>query len=231
MSANAAEKVLATTDATVNAMLVKRTKARRSHVRRALLRGGAASPVESIAEVAVISLSMPERLELARVLLTTVADETTVTDPVRLDTQVRPRPQTDPEEAATSSDGRTSVLTALATLGSTEVAEILAPTGEPIRSVAQKRRKNGELIGLPVGKRPNYHYPAFQFDRERHKIHDVVIHTNRRLAVDRDPYGAASWWMTPTDLLDGKTPLEDLEAGDFTEVAADNIIDMARRGM
>lgn len=45
---------------------------------------------------------------------------------------------------------------------------------EPIRSVAQKRRKVGELIGLPIGTCPDYRYPVFQFNRTRHKIYDLV---------------------------------------------------------
>ncbi|GAA3131074.1 hypothetical protein GCM10020255_004850 [Rhodococcus baikonurensis] len=126
---------------------------------------------------------------------------------------------------------RESILDALDVVDSKGVARILAPTSEAPRSVAQKRRKAGELIGLPIGARPNYRYLVFQFDTERHKIHDVVRHANLRLHVENDPYGAASWWMTTTELLDGNSPLEDLEAGQLTEIAVDNVLDYARRGM
>ncbi|WP_237211169.1 hypothetical protein [Rhodococcus ruber] len=123
------------------------------------------------------------------------------------------------------------ILDSLVVIDSTEVARILAPTATSTRSVAQKRRAAGELIGLPVGARPDYLYPVFQFDTCRHKIYDVVRHANRRLFVDKDPYGAASWWLTATDMLDGNSPLEDLEAGQFTEIAVDNVIDHARQGI
>lgn len=116
-------------------------------------------------------------------------------------------------------------------IDSKEVARILAPTSEANRSVAQKRCAAGDLVGLSIGARPNYLYPTFQFDTQRHKIHDVVRHANRRLYVDRDPYGAASWWLTPVDSLDGNSPLKDLEAGDLTVIAVDNAIDHTRQGM
>lgn len=57
-----------------------------------------------------------------------------------------------------------SVLDSLEVVDSAEVARILAPTAASTRSVAQKRRAAGDLIGLPIGARPNYLYPAFQFD-------------------------------------------------------------------
>lgn len=56
-------------------------------------------------------------------------------------------------------------------------------------------------------------------------------YANRQLAVAADPYGAASWWLTGTEILDGRSPLEDLEAGELTEIAIDNVLDVARRGM
>ncbi|WP_186322378.1 MULTISPECIES: hypothetical protein [Nocardiaceae] len=123
------------------------------------------------------------------------------------------------------------ILDSLVVIDSTEIARILAPTATSTPSVAQKRRLAGELIGLPVGARPDYLYPLFQFDALRHRIHDVVCHANRRLFANEDPYGAASWWLTPTDMLDGNSPLEDLEEGQLTEIAVDNVIDHARHGM
>ncbi|GAB2643602.1 hypothetical protein ABI214_12605 [Prescottella soli] len=126
---------------------------------------------------------------------------------------------------------RRLILDSFVVVDSTELARILAPTAASISSVAQKRRAAGDLIGLPVDTRPNYLYPVFQFDTCRHKIHDVVRHANRRLYVDTDPYGAASWWLTAADMLDGNSPLEDLEAGQLTEIAVDNVIDHARQGM
>ncbi|RZI91362.1 MAG: hypothetical protein EOO67_10355, partial [Microbacterium sp.] len=134
------------------------------------------------------ALSQTERLQLAQSLIATV---------------------TDTHDTGPRASARRSVLDALEVIDSKEVATILAPTSEPIRSVAQKRRKAGELIGLPIGARPDYRYPLFQFDRNRHQIYDLVKYANRRLAVAEDPYGAASWWLTATEILDGRSPLED----------------------
>ncbi|ABH00150.1 conserved hypothetical protein (plasmid) [Rhodococcus jostii RHA1] len=166
--------------------------------------------VTALTQFSAAALSQTERLQLAQSLIATV---------------------TDTHDTGPRATARRSVLDALEVIDSKEVATILAPTSEPIRSVAQKRRKAGELIGLPIGSRPDYRYPLFQFDRARHQIHDLVKYANRRLAVADDPYGAASWWLTATELLDGRSPLEDLEAGELTEIAIDNVLDVARRGM
>ncbi|RYE38601.1 MAG: hypothetical protein EOP24_46570 [Hyphomicrobiales bacterium] len=164
--------------------------------------------VTALTQFSAAALSQTERLQLAQSLIATVTDD-----------------------ASPRAMARRSVLDALEVIDSKEVATILAPTSEPIRSVAQKRRKAGELIGLPIGARPDYRYPLFQFDRNRHQIYDLVKYANRRLAVADDPYGAASWWLTATEILDGRSPLEDLEAGELTEIAIDNVLDVARRGM
>ncbi|MFD6064147.1 hypothetical protein [Rhodococcus wratislaviensis] len=166
--------------------------------------------VTALTRFSAAALSQTERLQLAQSLIATV---------------------TDADAVSPLATARRSVLDALEVIDSKEVATILAPTSEPIRSVAQKRRKAGELIGLPIGARPDYRYPLFQFDPNRHKIHDLVKYANRRLAVANDPYGAASWWLTATNILDGRSPLEDLEAGELTEIAIDNVLDVARRGM
>lgn len=130
-----------------------------------------------------------------------------------------------------SEERRDLVISSFQLLDSLAVSSILAPTSAPTRGVAQKRRRAGDLIGLPVGTRPDYRYPAFQLDPQQHRIHPLVRHANQRLAVENDPYGAASWWLTPTDILDGRSPLEDLEADDLTEIAIDSILDTACRGM
>ncbi|SEB61483.1 hypothetical protein [Rhodococcus koreensis] len=166
--------------------------------------------VTALTQFSAAALSQTERLQLAQSLIASV---------------------TDTHDTGPRASARRSVLDAVEVIDSKEVATILAPTSEPIRSVAQKRRKAGELIGLPIGTRPDYRYPLFQFDRARHQIYDQVKYANRRLAVAQDPYGAASWWLTATEILDGRSPLEDLEAGELTEIAIDNVLDVARRGM
>ncbi len=190
------------------------------------------TPVAAVAELAAETLSAPERLQLAQFLLATVATDvedapgTTVTVTATAGASAS-RPES--TRQADLNAAKKSILDSLEVIDSTEVARILAPTGMAVRSVAQKRRAAGDIIGLPVGTRPNYLYPVFQFDTQRHKIHDVVRHANRRLYVNKDPYDAASWWLTAVDMLDGNSPLEDLEAGQLTEIAVDNVIDDARQ--
>ncbi|QDQ98684.1 hypothetical protein [Tomitella fengzijianii] len=169
--------------------------------------------VSVFVDLGVATLSEQQRLELAQDLIGTVTGH-----------------DADRREKARA-EGRESIFSAFDVLDSKEVSRILAPTSAPARSVAQKRRKAGELIGLPVGKRPDFRYPDFQFDRAQQRVRSLVAHANRRLDVANDPYGAASWWLTPADVLDDRSPLEDLEAGILTEVAIDNVLDDVRRGM
>lgn len=183
--------------------------------------------VTAVAQLSAASLTGTQRLALAQLLIASVS----VSDEVSTTPPETSTDDEDPSRSTALANARRSILDSLDVLDSKDVARILAPTSEATRSVAQKRRKAGELIGLPIGTRPNYKYPAFQLDEERHKIHDVVRHANLRLHVERDPYGAASWWLTSTDLLDGNSPLEDLEAGQLTEIAVDNVLDYSRRGM
>lgn len=187
--------------------------------------------VSAVAELTAASLSGTQRLQLAQLLIASVAVSGEVSaappDVAWMPARLFGESSAPPDLAG----ARESILDSLEVLDSKSVARILAPTSAATRSVAQKRRKAGELIGLPIGTRPNYRYPAFQFDLERHKIRDVVSHANLRLLVEQDPYGAASWWLTPTELLDGNSPLEDLEAGELTVIAVDNVLDYSRRGM
>jgi hypothetical protein len=191
--------------------------------------------VGAVADLSAASLTGAERLALAQLLLASVSasDEVLRSSPDSGSGDMTGDGSTiaADEKTHAGTGARESILDSVVCFDSTEVARILAPTSKATRSVAQKRRKAGELIGLPIGARPNYRYPAFQLDAERHKIHDVVRHANRRLHVEKDPYGAASWWLTPTELLDGTSPLEDLEAGDLTVIAVDNVLDYSRRGM
>lgn len=169
--------------------------------------------VSAFAELVVTTLTEQQRLQLAQDLIGSVTGHD------------------DSRRERARALGRESILGSFEILDSMEVSGILAPTSTPTRSVAQKRRKVGELIGLPVGSRPDYRYPAFQFNRAQHRIDPLVKHANLRLDVENDPYGAGSWWLTPTDILDGRSPLDDFVAGDLTEIAIDNVLDAARLGM
>ncbi|QTJ70749.1 hypothetical protein HYG77_35450 (plasmid) [Rhodococcus sp. ZPP] len=132
---------------------------------------------------------------------------------------------------AAAAERRQSLLEQVATLKAGEVGRVLAPRARESRTLVKKLRDEGVLLGLPLGRRPDYHYPAFQFDSVHHRVWPIVAYANSRLGAAEDPWGVTSWWRTPSDVLDGRTPLQELEDGGLTEVAVDNMIDLAERGM
>ncbi len=72
------------------------------------------------------------------------------------------------------------------------------------RQRAAKLRRQGKLVGVKHGAR--YLFPAFQFDRERGRIHEAAEQANQRLGAAADPWGVASWWIRPRDVLGGEAP-------------------------
>lgn len=75
------------------------------------------------------------------------------------------------------------------------------------RSVASRLRAAGKVVALPVGN--SYRYPAFQFDDTTASVREVVAAINARLDAAADPWGVASWWLTPSPRLrDGHTPAD-----------------------
>lgn len=122
------------------------------------------------------------------------------------------------------------IRTALNLVTADKAAELLSINTRDPGTTVDGLRVDGELIGLPD--RDGTHlYPAFQLDHHRHRVHPVVAHANRALRANIDPYGAACWWLTATDILDGHFPLDDLTAGTLTVIAVDNILDFQRAGM
>lgn len=87
---------------------------------------------------------------------------------------------------------------------SREAARLLALGGtDPTRAVNRLRRR-GALIGVPVGR--GYLYPAHQFDLPHQRVHPIVAEVNGLLDAAHDPWGAASWWVSPNPRLAGRTP-------------------------
>jgi len=80
------------------------------------------------------------------------------------------------------------------------------------RKYANTLRQQGKLLGLPF--KNSYVYPAFQFHGARHCLHQAVTEVNRRMDALRDPFGVASWWLTPSERLDGRAPFELLGTAD-----------------
>ncbi|MDH6291071.1 hypothetical protein [Rhodococcus opacus] len=130
-----------------------------------------------------------------------------------------------------AAERRQSLLEQVGTLKAGEAGRVLAPRAGESRTLVKKLRDEGVLLGLPLGRRPDYHYPAFQFDTVHHRVWPIVAYANRQLGAAEDPWGVTSWWRAPSDVLDGRTPLQDLEDGDLTEIAVDNMISVAEQGM
>lgn len=59
--------------------------------------------------------------------------------------------------------------------------------------------------------------PAFQFEPKSNLLRDGVGKINRIIKSSKDflPWEHAFWWISNNGLLDGRTPIEVLEAGDL----------------
>jgi hypothetical protein len=85
------------------------------------------------------------------------------------------------------------------------------------RQYANKLRKSGELLGIPH-KRNQYVYPVFQFEVQKSRLRPIVSEVNKLLDALDDPWGLASWWITPSERLDGKSPKDMLGKANEREV-------------
>lgn len=57
-------------------------------------------------------------------------------------------------------------------------------------------------------------YPRFQFDTEASAVRPIVAEINRVLGADCDPWGVASWWLSPSAWrADGRSPASLAEEG------------------
>ena len=101
------------------------------------------------------------------------------------------------DRAEAAAERRQSLLEKVATLKAGEAGRVLAPRAGESRTLVKKLRDEGVLLGLPLGRRPDYHYPAFQFDTVHHRVWPIVAYANRRLGAAEDPWGVTSWWRTP----------------------------------
>ena len=63
------------------------------------------------------------------------------------------------------------------------------------REKVRQYRERSWLLGLLAGR--GYLYPAFQFDHERRDVFAEVRAVNERLEAANDPWGVASWWISP----------------------------------
>lgn len=97
-------------------------------------------------------------------------------------------------------------------LNSQEVADMLGMT----RQAVDKRRNHNKLLGLSLGKR-GYRYPAWQFDNG-----DILSGWESVLAAltEISPWGKLQFMLSGDIRLEGKTPIECLQAGEIEKVVA-----------
>lgn|SRR5574340_585618 len=109
------------------------------------------------------------------------------------------------EEATIESAARAHLLDhPMLTAG--QVAEALHRSASD-RSVASRLRREGEIVGVPVGN--SYRYPAFQFDETTASVRPEVAEVNALLGAHEDPWGVASWWLSPSARLpEGHCPAD-----------------------
>lgn len=88
------------------------------------------------------------------------------------------------------------------------VADVLGSRSVNRKQSASRNRRGGALLGIPVGNR--YLFPAFQFDVTRGRIHPTAVEVNRLLDAAEDPWGVASWWISPNARLRGIRPADAL---------------------
>lgn len=90
-------------------------------------------------------------------------------------------------------------------LTSSEAARQLGSEADNPRELARRLREKSVLLGIP-GRR-GYVYPSFQIDRDRRRVHPEVEAVNRLLDSAGDPWGVASWWVSPSGQL-GVRPVD-----------------------
>lgn len=94
------------------------------------------------------------------------------------------------------------------------MSEILSPSGNVNRALANAKRKTHQLLGLKVGNQ--YRYPLFQFDRVRKQIRPVAEHAKRLMECDLDPWGTLDWWFTENPLIGDQRPVDRMLAHTMT---------------
>ena len=88
------------------------------------------------------------------------------------------------------------------------------------REKVRRLRLRSALLGLPHSN--GFLYPAFQFDSRRRDVFPEVRAVNHRLGSDEDPWGVASWWVSPHSRLRAR-PVDLVGTGredDLTAAAA-----------
>jgi len=102
------------------------------------------------------------------------------------------------------------------------VSWLLGSRSKNPRQYANGLRAKGVLVAVPH--RNQFLYPAFQIDAEHGFVRPSVAEVNVALGAAEDPWGVASWWISPNGALGEERPVELL--GDVTREQA--LVDVAR---
>lgn len=92
------------------------------------------------------------------------------------------------------------------------------------RERVRQFRERSWLLGLP--RDHTFLYPRFQFDRRRRDVFAEVREVNQILGSGRDPWGVASWWVSPNERL-GDAPITFVgkSKGDVLKRAAEALVE------
>lgn len=91
-------------------------------------------------------------------------------------------------------------------LSSAEVGQVLGVKPGAGREAASSMRRRGDIIGVRQGRQ--FWYPAFQFDVRGKQVRPVVKSVNAMLGAAEDPWGVASWWVSPNASLWDQRPMD-----------------------
>ncbi|TDU30547.1 abortive infection bacteriophage resistance protein [Arthrobacter sp. JUb115] len=109
---------------------------------------------------------------------------------------------------------------------SSEVGLLISPHGsrKEANNMVRSLRSQSSLLALQLENGSQAYFPLFQFDPDQKRINPAVEYINQRLEVRKDPWGAAHWWQSPHDSLEGNTPLHSAMNGDLTKSMAQILI-------
>lgn len=131
------------------------------------------------------------------------------------------QPQVDPNLAR-----RRKIRNKFECFGTSEIGLLIAPLGSRREAASQVRklRSESKLLALQVEPDAPAHFPVFQMESGSAAVRPIVAYANMRLNAKASPWDAAEWWISPSDLLEGRTPLHDLEGGILTEPVIDRLL-------
>jgi hypothetical protein len=97
-------------------------------------------------------------------------------------------------------------------LSASAVSVLLGSRSSNSRQYANRLRLRSEIVGVPHHNQ--FLFPRFQFDEETGTVWPAARQANALLDASNDPWGAASWWVTPDATIGGRAPKDLLGSED-----------------